>query len=43
MQQGGTAVFKGNSLVYLRADEATADHAPVSEVMAAAECPECTI
>lgn len=43
VQQGGTAVFKGNSLVYLRADEATADHAPVSEVMAAAECPECTI
>ena len=43
VQQGGTAVFKGNELVYLRADEATADHAPVAEVMAAAECPECTI
>ena len=35
VQQGGTAVFHGSKMVYLRADEATADHAPKEEVMGA--------
>ena len=35
VQQGGTVVFKGHEIVYLRKDEATADHAPEDEVMCA--------
>jgi hypothetical protein len=35
VQQGGTVVFKGHEIVYLRKDEATADHAPLEEVMRA--------
>mmetsp|Transcript_39043 Transcript_39043/g.62580 ORF Transcript_39043/g.62580 Transcript_39043/m.62580 type:complete len:159 (-) Transcript_39043:424-900(-) len=35
VQQGGTAVFHGHQMVYMRKDEATADHAPIGEVMAA--------
>jgi hypothetical protein len=37
-----SAVFKGHEVVYLRRDEATADHAPAGEVMAAAAaCSSC--
>ena len=35
VQQGGTIVFKGHEMVYLRKDEATADHAPPEEIMCA--------
>ena len=35
VQQGGTVVFKGHEVVYLRKDEATADHAPQEEIMCA--------
>ena len=35
VQQGGTVVFKGHEVVYLRKDEATADHAPQQEIMCA--------
>jgi hypothetical protein len=35
VQQGGTVVFKGHEIVYLRKDEATADHAPQQEIMCA--------
>jgi len=36
VQQGGTFVFKGTDVVYARKDEATADHAPIDDVIAAA-------
>ena len=39
VQQGGMVIFKGTSeVVYARKDEATADHAPLDEVMNAAGC-----
>ena len=35
-------MFKGPDVVYLRRDEATADHAPAGEVMAAVgKCTAC--
>ena len=32
VQQGGMMVYRGHEAVYLRRDEATADHAPLAEV-----------
>lgn len=42
VQQGGTVVFRGHEVVYMRRDEATADHAPTEEVMEAiSRCDTC--